>query len=110
MFPACRDVLQKALRGKMSTDRLLPLSRSGADLLLARTADAAGLEREGVRVSHHDLRRTFGRLANAAGMDLIQLKNLFGHASLEMTTHYIGLDAAEMRAGLDRLSQAIGAL
>ncbi|MCI4317629.1 MAG: tyrosine-type recombinase/integrase [Thermoplasmata archaeon] len=53
-----------------------------------------------VRVSHHDLRRTFGRVAYDAGMDLVQLKNLLGHSSVEMTVHYIGLDADRMRAGL----------
>jgi hypothetical protein len=36
-------------------------------------------------------------------MDLVQLKNLYGHTSLDQTVHYIGLDEDEMRAGLDRL-------
>lgn len=83
--------------------RLVPLSLSGADALLRRAAARAGFLREGVRVSHHDLRRTFGRLSHQAGMDLVQLKNLYGHSSLDQTVHYIGLDQAEMRRGLDRL-------
>jgi integrase len=88
--------------------RVVPLSRSGADLLLRRAADRAGFPERGWRVSHHDLRRTFGRLAHKAGMDLVQLKNLYGHASLDQTVHYIGLDEDEMRAGLDRLATLIG--
>ncbi len=84
-------------------ERLVPLSASGADLLLQRAATRAGFRREGLRVSHHDLRRTFGRLSHDAGMDLVQLKNLYGHASLDQTVHYIGLDQIEMRRGLDRL-------
>ncbi len=37
-------------------------------------------------------------------MDLVQLKNLYGHTSLDQTVHYIGLDEDEMRAGLERLT------
>jgi len=110
VFPPSRQILEQAIARLGPSDRLLPLSRSGADQLLRRSAEAAGLTADGVRVSHHDLRRTFGRLAHSAGMDLIQLKNLFGHTSVEMTVHYIGLDSETMRAGLERLSQSIGPL
>ena len=88
--------------------RVVPLSRSGADLVLRRAAGRAGFPGRGWRVSHHDLRRTFGRLAHKAGMDLVQLKNLYGHSSLDQTVHYIGLDEDEMRAGLDRLASLLG--
>jgi integrase len=90
--------------------RWIPLSPSGADLLLLRAAKRAGFPAVGLRVSHHDLRRTFGRLAHKAGMDLVQLKNLYGHTSLDQTVHYIGLDEDEMRIGLDRLASFIGPL
>ncbi|MGA8663518.1 MAG: site-specific integrase [Thermoplasmata archaeon] len=86
------------------SQRVIPLSRSGADLCLRRAGRRAGFPQQGIRVSHHDLRRTFGRLAHKAGMDLVQLKNLYGHASLDQTVHYIGLDEDEMRAGLERLT------
>src|SRR4029077_6612735 len=62
-----------------------------------------GFPLQGVKVSHHDLRRTFGRLAHQSGMDLIQLKNLYVHSSVEMTVHYIGIDTDEMREGLNRI-------
>ena len=110
VYPGCRAAIEGALAGTRAGDRLVPVSKSGADALLRKAADAAGLTQEGVRVSHHDLRRTFGRLAHAAGMDLIQLKNLYGHASVEMTVHYIGLDADTMRLGLERLSTSLGPL
>ncbi len=110
VYPQTRPLLERAVLGLRPSDRLLPISRSAADLLLTRTAAAAGLTAQGVRVSHHDLRRTFGRLAHAAGMDLIQLKNLFGHTSVEMTVHYIGLDADSMREGLERLRESLGHL
>jgi len=40
-------------------------------------------------------------------MDLVQLKNLYGHSSLDQTVHYIGLDEDEMRAGLNKLANFI---
>lgn len=98
-----------SVRGKPDgSAAVLPLSRSGADLVLHRAAERAGFPRSGLRVSHHDLRRTFDRLAHKAGMDLVQLQNLYGHSSLDQTVHYIGLDEDEMRAGLDRLASMIG--
>ena len=94
------------VRHRQPDDRIIPLSRSGADLLLARAKREAGMGNELV-VSHHDLRRSFGRLAHEAGMDLVQLKNMLGHASVEMSVHYIGLDSDRMREGLDRFSKYI---
>jgi integrase len=101
--PTLLPILARGLRHAGGEGRLVPLSSSGADLLLLRAAKRAGLARRGIRVSHHDLRRTFGRLSHEAGMDLVQLKNLYGHSSLDQTVHYIGLDQAEMRKGLTRL-------
>ena len=103
MHPIVRELLVGFRRESGPEDRLFPISPSGADLLLQKAAGAARFGDEGLRVSHHDLRRTFGRLAHGSGMDLIQLKNLFGHASVEMTVHYIGLDADRMRSGLNRI-------
>ena len=110
MFSETARVLDSASEGLEENSRLVPLSPSGADLLLRRAADRAGFRGLGLKVSHHDLRRTFGRLAHKAGMDLVQLKNLYGHTSLDQTVHYIGLDEDEMRAGLDRLATFIGPL
>jgi len=104
-----RVLAQQPTRGNPDL-RLVPLSRSAADQLLRRAAERAGLFLRGVGVSHHDLRRTFGRVSHQAGMDLIQLKNLYGHASLDQTVHYIGLDEDQMRAGLDSLARSMGPL
>jgi hypothetical protein len=43
-------------------------------------------------------------------MDLVQLKNLYGHASLEMSVHYIGLDLERMREGLIRVDRSLAPL
>jgi integrase len=107
MFSETARVLRAHVSDAGDEVKLLPLSPSGADLLLRRVAVRAGFPQLGLRVSHHDLRRTFGRLAHRAGMDLVQLKNLYGHTSLDQTVHYIGLDEDEMRAGLTRLATFI---
>ena len=110
MFSETSKVLRNISRVEDPNSRVIPLSQSGADIVLRRVSNRAGFPRLGVRVSHHDLRRTFGRLAHKAGMDLVQLKNLYGHSSLDQTVHYIGLDEDEMRAGLDRLADFIDPL
>jgi len=46
-------------------------------------------ERAGVKVTPHALRRTFATLSRRGGMDLLELQALMGHASLDMTKHYI---------------------
>jgi len=108
LHPEVVGPLRAATEGSKPGDRVLPLSRTGADRLLQGAVRSCGLSATGTRVSHHDLRRTFGRLAHSAGMDLVQLKNLYGHESMEMTVHYIGLDADEMRSGLNRLNRLLG--
>jgi len=105
-----RKALVPYLEGLAPLDRILPYSASWADQHLSQAAIAAGFARTGLRVSHHDLRRTFGRVAHSAGMDLVQLKNLYGHASLEMSVHYIGLDLERMREGLSQVDRSLAPL
>ncbi|HTT72794.1 MAG TPA: site-specific integrase [Thermoplasmata archaeon] len=107
MHPDVHRDLRHWVTTQRPEERVLPLARSSADLVLQRAVQRAGLG-PGVRVSHHDLRRSFGRLAHEAGMDLVQLKNLLGHASVEMSVHYIGLDSERMREGLERFSRYLG--
>jgi len=105
-----RRVLGPWIEGKRADERVVPYSPTGADQLLLRASVRAGLRRQGIRVSHHDLRRTFGRLANASGMNLVSLQGLFGHASPELSAHYIGLDIDELKRALDRMGSFIGPL
>jgi integrase len=105
-----RRVLRSQIRGRAADDRVVPYSSTGADQILFRAAERAGFPERGIRVSHHDLRRTFGRLANASGMNLVSLQGLFGHASPELSAHYIGLDLDELKVALDRLGSFLGPL
>jgi len=107
MHPATRAALVNWLKNKGSAELVLPLSRSGADAMLRRLALRSGFDMKLSKVSHHDLRRTFGRLSHRAGMSLVQLKNLYGHTSLDQTAGYIGLDRDEMREGLERFARSL---
>lgn len=100
-------VLRAWIRDKQPEDRVVPLSKSGADSALQRAVRRTGLAKKGVKVSHHDLRRTFGRLANASGMSLVSLQGLFGHASPSLSAHYIGIDFDELRSALSRFDSYI---
>src|SRR5579859_606174 len=108
MHPLTRGTLTTWIKDKGSADPVLPLSRSGVDAVLRRLALRSGFDMKLSRVSHHDLRRTFGRLTHRAGMSLVQLKNLYGHSSLDQTVGYIGLDRDEMREGLERFARSLG--
>lgn len=100
-------VLRCWIKDRRAEQRVVPLSKSGADAALRRAVQRSGLGEAGVRVSHHDLRRTFGRLANASGMSLVSLQGLFGHASPALSAHYIGLDFDDLEGALARLSSYI---
>jgi integrase len=110
MFSETARVLHSVPAGSEENEKVIPISRTSADSVLRRVAERAGFPGLGLRVSHHDLRRTFGRVAHKAGMDLVQLKNLYGHSSLDQTVHYIGLDEDEMRVGLSRFATLMGPL
>jgi len=57
----------------------------------------------GIPATTHDLRRTFGRSLWERGVDLIVIKELLGHTTVEMTIQYLGLDLDDMRTALDTL-------
>jgi len=62
------------------------LKASGLRMVLRRLSDRAG-----VMVTAHMLRRTFATLSLRAGLNPLHLQALMGHASLDMTRHYIRL-------------------
>lgn len=95
------------VQGRRADEFVLPgtkvgtaLSESVCDSRIRQTVERAGLIYRGVGVSNHDLRRTFGRVAYYVGMSLVDLRNFYGHKSIDMSAHYIGLDEDQMREGL----------
>jgi len=45
-----------------------------------------------VTVKPHDLRRTFGKLAHKGGARIEQIQRSYGHASIQTTEKYLGID------------------
>ncbi len=87
-----------------ATAAIFPYHERTADHDVRRAAHRAAL---GVPVSGHDLRRSFGRIAYQAGVSLVDLKYLYGHESVDMTAHYIGLDDDAARRGLNAFGEAM---
>lgn len=86
------------------SDRVFPWGRTTFDQRLADLGRLAGVPH---RVSGHDLRRTFGRLAYAAGVPLVAIQHVYGHKSPVMTAYYIGADRDEMALGLARFERSL---
>jgi len=102
--PVAYAVLVESTLRKPVTAAIFPHHERTADHDLRRAATRAGLV---VAVSGHDLRRSFGRIAYQAGVSLVDLKYLYGHESVDMTTHYIGLDEESARRGLTAFGEAM---
>lgn len=72
-------------------------------------SDSVGLivekyaEKIGVKISAHDLRRTFARLTYGAGADISQIQMDMGHDNIETTMNYIGAERDWHNAPSDRL-------
>lgn len=101
-FAVVYPTLLEAVQGKRPEDPVYPLSL----VTLEKDVVAAG-KRAGLKVSGHDCRQSFGRACYYAGVSLVDIKHLYGHESVDMTSHYIGLDEEEMRAGMRRFSDAM---
>ena len=69
------------LRGAARPDRRAPVTEAGLRSLFRRHRDTSGA----VRVRPHRLRHTYGTELAAAGIDLLALRELMGHASPETT-------------------------
>ncbi len=86
-------------RALVAYRRTLQVRSDAGPLFLARRGarfTGAGLmqvfrrlsERSGILVTAHALRRTFVVLSLRAGMDVLHLQAMLGHASLDMVQHY----------------------
>lgn len=86
-----------APRGEQVLDRPR-LSHEAVALIVrkyGRTLGHASLtpeDLEGVRLAPHDLRRTFAKLAHRGGAPLDQIQLSLGHASLQTTEVYLGVE------------------
>jgi integrase len=70
----------------------------------------AALKRAGVkRVRLHDLRHSFASAAISNGVELHTVGKLLGHRDYKATLRYAHLSDAAMRAGADKVAQALAA-
>jgi integrase len=81
-----------------------PLTNTSYDDRLKAVGRIAGLP---FYLSAHILRRSFGRIAYRAGVSLVDLQHIYGHASPAMTAYYIGIESDEMAAGLATFERAL---
>jgi len=57
-------------------------------------------ERHGRRITHHTLRRSFGRNLWLKGIPIETIAELMGHASTDMTRLYLGLNITDMEKAM----------
>jgi integrase len=79
-------------------------ANSAYDDRLTAVGRLAGLP---FHLSAHRLRRSFGRIAYRAGVPLVTIQGIYGHASPAMTAYYIGIESEEMAAGLVTFERAL---
>ena len=85
--PECFVVLHGATAGA-------PLSEAGLRSIFRHHRESSGA----TRVRPHRLRHTYGTELAAAGIDLLVLRELMGHASPETTAGYVHLSIEHLAA------------
>ena len=95
--PECFVVLRGPTAGN-------PLTEAGLRSLFRHHRDRSGA----VRVRPHRLRHTYGTELAAAGIDLLVLRELMGHASPETTAAYVHLSSDHLAAEYRAARAAIG--
>ncbi|HEV2317804.1 MAG TPA: site-specific integrase [Thermoplasmata archaeon] len=104
IYPSVYPVLVGWTHGKAPDTKLYPWHARTADHDLRHVGVKAGL---GIRVSGHDLRRSFARISYESGMPLVVLQRILGHKSVEMTSHYVGANEVEMVAQSEKFEAAM---
>lgn len=96
-LPVARAVvnaLRRFVVGREPNDRVDP----GCHQRVYDDVEALGVPLD-LKVAPHDLGRPFGRvLYNEKGVDVNEIRPLFGHATTEQTLYYIGAVSDKMRA------------
>lgn len=76
------------------------MTRSGAQRLLKRVMQRAGVEDDG-RLGTHSLRKTFARAVyRSSGNDIMVLRAALGHSSVSISERYLEVDADEVEAAM----------
>ena len=73
-----------------------PLGRHGLQALFRKALRNANITRSGITI--HTLRHSFATLLLRNGCDLMSIKEMLGHASLESTAIYLHVDMSSLQA------------
>jgi site-specific recombinase XerD len=95
--PECFVVLRGPTAGE-------PVTEAGLRSLFRRHRAVSGA----ARVRPHRLRHTYGTELAAAGIDLLALRELMGHASPETTASYVHLSAEQLAAEYGAARATVG--
>lgn len=108
MTPRLRTVLKKRI-SEVGYGRLF-VNRDGSQMtnwdmrsLMKGIQEAAGLKQTG---SLHVLRHTFGSHMALAGVPMLTIQKLMGHATIQSTMVYLHLAPGDADSGIDRLDSA----
>jgi integrase len=83
---------------RADSEPILGLSACSCNYILRRLS-----KRIGVKVQSHECRRTFATLVRDAGAPLEDVSALLGHSSPTVTSLYLDLNQARMKAAIERL-------
>ena len=83
-----------------SANGVNPYHKSALDNVLRGVGRNVGIE----PLAFHDLRRTFGRMCHDAGIELVGIMQLLGHADTKMTIRYLGLNDNDALANMKTLA------
>lgn len=112
MAPVVYSTLLTWTQDRRPPDAVWPWGETTIDRALQAAAKRAGFPTHGhgyATISGHDLRRTFIRLAlETHKLDLWDVAALVGHASVDMTVHYAGLNRTKAAEGLRALEASMG--
>jgi integrase len=91
-----RSIPKGAKGGPLKSKTLAPM---GVWWLVKEYAEGIGLK----NLAPHDLRRTCAKLCRKSGGDLEQIQMLLGHASIQTTEKYLGMQQNLVEAVNDKL-------
>ena len=91
-----RSIPKGAKDGPLESETLAPM---GVWWLVKEYAEGIGLR----NLAPHDLRRTCAKLCRKSGGDLEQIQMLLGHASIQTTEKYLGMQQNLVEAVNDKL-------
>src|SRR5690606_29164540 len=93
------------LRAMRKGDHVQPRAMTAQAIRDVVAAYAAAV---GVAVAPHDLRRTFAKLAHKGGSPVDQIQLSLGHASMQTTERYLGVEQNLSTAPCDQLGLSLG--